>query len=234
MIDPHHAARAAVGAIAVIASAVVLFFVLRYLERSGIRERVHKVSEERKLAIELRVSLMILCALAALAARTHVSIMLAGFSFGVAVSAIGTPRRLARQLFALTEGFLGPLFFIWLGASLDLRELAHHRSYILLGFALGLGAIGSHVAMRALGQPITYGALAAAQLGVPVAAVTVGDQLGVLKPGEPAGIILGALVSIAVASVAAGAAARAGAESTAAPGLPAGNPAEGEEHPNRG
>jgi Kef-type K+ transport system membrane component KefB len=177
---------------------------------------------------------MILCALAALAARTHVSIMLAGFSFGVAVSAIGTPRRLARQLFALTEGFLGPLFFIWLGASLDLRELAQHRSYILLGFALGLGAIASHVAMRALGQPIAYGALAAAQLGVPVAAVTVGDQLGVLKPGEPAGIILAALVSIAVASVAAGAVSRTAAARTPTPGLPAGNPAEGEEHPNRG
>jgi Kef-type K+ transport system membrane component KefB len=208
-IDPRHAVRAAIGAVAVVASAVVLFVVLRYLERSGIRQRVHRVSEDRKLAIELRVSLMILCALAALAVHTHVSIMLAGFSFGVAVSAIGTPRRLARQLFALTDGFLGPLFFIWLGASLDLRALAHHRSYILLGVALGLGALATHVAMRALGQPIAFGALAAAQLGVPVAAVTVGGELHVLKPGEPAGIILAALLTVAVASVAAGAAARA-------------------------
>jgi len=216
-IDPHHAGRAALGAVAVLASAVVLYLVLRYLERSGIRRRVHRVSEDHKLAIELRVSLMILCALSALAVRTHVSIMLAGFSFGVAVSAVGTPRRLARQLFALTEGFLGPLFFIWLGASLDLRALAHHRSYILLGAALGIGALACHGAMRAFGQPVAFGALAAAQLGVPVAAVTVGDQLHVLKAGEPAGIILAALITIAVASVAAGAATRSLASTAPAP-----------------
>jgi Kef-type K+ transport system membrane component KefB len=208
-IDPKHAGRAALGAMAVLASAAVVFVLLRYLERSGMRERIHHVSEQHKLAIELRVSLMILCALAALAVRTHVSIMLAGFSFGVAVSATGQPRRLARQLFALTEGFLGPLFFVWLGATLDLRALGQHRSYILLGIALGLGALGCHVAMRAFGQPVALGALAAAQLGVPVAAVTVGGQLHVLKAGEPAGIILAALLTVAVASVAAGAAARA-------------------------
>ena len=50
--------------------------------------------------------------------------MLAGFAFGLVVAAIGEPRRLAKQLFALTEGFLGPLFFVWLGASLDVRDLA--------------------------------------------------------------------------------------------------------------
>jgi Kef-type K+ transport system membrane component KefB len=216
-IDPHHAGRAAVGAVAVLASAVVLYVALRYLERSGIRRRVHRVSEDHKLAVELRVSLMVLCALSALAVRTHVSIMLAGFSFGVAVAAVGTPRRLARQLFALTEGFLGPLFFVWLGASLDLRALAHHRSYILLGAALGIGALACHVAMRAFGQPIAFGALAAAQLGVPVAAVTVGNQLHVLKAGEPAGIILAALISIAVAALAAGSATRSMARSAPAP-----------------
>jgi len=59
--------------------------------------------------------------LAALATHTHVSIMLAGFSFGLAVAGVGEPRRLAQQLFAVTEGFLGLLFFVWLGASLDPR-----------------------------------------------------------------------------------------------------------------
>jgi hypothetical protein len=47
--------------------------------------------------------------------RTHVSIMLAGFCVGLAVAGVGAPRRLARQMFAVTEGFLGPLFFVWLG-----------------------------------------------------------------------------------------------------------------------
>ncbi|HKT01478.1 MAG TPA: cation:proton antiporter, partial [Rugosimonospora sp.] len=172
-IDPAHAVRAAVGAAAVLASTAALFAILRYLQRSGLRKRAHRVSEERKFALELRINLAILFALAALATRTHVSIMLAGFAFGLAVAGVGEPRRLARQLFAVTEGFLGPLFFVWLGASLDLRELAHRPSMVLLGLVLAAGALLAHVAMRLTGQPAGYGALAAAQLGVPVAAATV-------------------------------------------------------------
>ncbi|MHA6764968.1 cation:proton antiporter [Streptacidiphilus sp. PAMC 29251] len=210
VIDPHHAARAALGALAVVGGAVVLFFVLRWLEQRGYRRRLHQLSEERRFALELRISLVILFALAALAVRTHVSIMLAGFSFGLVVAAIGEPRRLARQLFALTEGFLGPLFFLWLGASLDLRQLAHHPSFILLGLTLGLGAVVVHAAVRATGQPLAVGVLAAAQLGVPVAAATLGSQLGLLAPGEAAALMLGALVTIAAATVAGSVAVRAG------------------------
>ena len=207
-IDPKHAGRAALGTLAVLACAAVLFVVLGYLERSGLRKRVHNVSEDRKFALELRINLMILFALAALAVRTHVSIMLAGFSFGVAMAAVGEPRRLARQLFALSDGFLGPLFFIWLGASLDLRALGRHSSFIVLGVLLGAAAVGAHGLMRLTGQPIRVGALAAAQLGVPVAAATVGAQLGVLEPGEAPALLLGALLTVAVAVVSSGLLAR--------------------------
>src|SRR6266498_5567103 len=141
-IDPKHAGRAALGTLAVLACAAVLFVVLGYLERSGLRKRVHNVSEDRKFALELRVNLAILFALAALAARTHVSIMLAGFSFGLAVAAVGQPRRLAKQLFAVTDGFLEPLFFVWLGASLNIRALGRHSSFIVLGVLLGAAAVG--------------------------------------------------------------------------------------------
>ena len=205
-IDPKHAGRAALGTLAVLACAAVLFVVLGYLERSGLRKRVHNVSEDRKFALELRINLMILFALAALAVRTHVSIMLAGFSFGVAMAAVGEPRRLARQLFALSDGFLGPLFFIWLGASLDLRALGRHPSFIVLGVLLGAAAVAAHGLMRLTGQPIRVGALAAAQLGVPVAAATVGAQL--LEPGEAPALLLGALLTVAVAVVSSGLLAR--------------------------
>ena len=210
VIDPAHAARAAIGAILVSAAATVLFFVLRAAERSGARKRLHVVSENRRFALELRISLIALFSLAALAQVTHVSIMLAGFALGLAVSAVGEPRRLAHQLFAVTEGFLGPLFFVWLGSSLDLRDLGRHPSVIGLGVLLGVGAVAVHAAMRVLGQPLSLGALAAAQLGVPVAAATVGSQLHLLAPGEAAAFLLGALITIGAAVVSGGAAVRAG------------------------
>jgi Kef-type K+ transport system membrane component KefB len=209
-IDPRHAGRAALGALAVVAAATALFAILLYLERSGIRKRAHRVSQDRKFALELRTNLVILFMLAALAMRTHVSIMLAGFGFGLAVAAVGEPRRLARQLFALTEGFLGPLFFVWLGMSLDLRALGQHPSVILLGVVLGAGALAVHAAMRLTGEPLPVGGLAAAQLGVPVAAAAIGSQLHLLKPGEPAALILGALVTIGVAVLSGALAARTG------------------------
>ncbi|MFE9579497.1 cation:proton antiporter [Nocardia sp. NPDC006044] len=202
-IDPEHAGRAALGALAVAACGIVLFVVLRRLEQSGARRRAHRLSEDRKLALELRVSLAVLFALCAVATQTRVSIMLAGFAAGLAVAAIGEPRRVARQLFAINDGFLGPLFFVWLGARLNLRDFGDHPRLIALGLALGVGAVLVHLIPRLIGQPVGYGALAAAQIGVPVAAVTVGTQLHVLVPGEAAALMLGALCTIAVAAVAA-------------------------------
>jgi Kef-type K+ transport system membrane component KefB len=198
-IDPRHAARAGLGALAVLGCAAALFVVLSYLERSGLRRRVHEVSEDRKFALELRINLTILFALAALAIATHVSIMLAGFSFGLAVAAVGEPRRLAKQLFAVTEGFLGPLFFVWLGASLDLREVGSHPNVVGLGVLLGLGSVLAHASMRVTRQPLPAAGLAGAQLGIPVAAATIGSQLHLLRTGEAAALILGALLTIAVA-----------------------------------
>jgi Kef-type K+ transport system membrane component KefB len=209
VIDPDRAPRAALGALAITASAVVIFFVLRHFDRNGTRQRVREYSKEHELALELRISLILLFALAALALTTHVSIMLAGFALGLVVNGIGEPKRLARQLLGVTEGFFGPLFFVWLGASLQVRELVDHPTFIGLGVALGIGAVVAHGVGRLLRQPLPLAAMAAAQLGVPVAAATLGTEQRLLGPGEPAALILGALLTIAVTSAAGAVAKRA-------------------------
>ena len=207
-VDPPNAPRAAVGAAAVAACAAVLFFVLRWLENSGNRGRLHDMSADRKFALELRIQLALLFALSGLAVAGHVSILLGGFSFGLVVAAVGEPRRLAHQLFAVSDGFLGPVFFVWLGASLDLRTLAGNPRMILLGICLGLGTLLVHGSLRLLGQPLPLAILAASQLGVPVAAATIGSQLHLLEPGEAAAMILGALISIGASTTAGSLAAR--------------------------
>ena len=208
VIDPSRAPRAALGALAIAGCAALLFAVLRYFDRRGDRTRVHKYSERHRLALELRLSLILLFGLAAVATRTHVSIMLAGFALGLVISAIGEPRRLARQLFGITEGFFAPLFFVWLGASLQVRELGARPGLIALGLALGAGAVVAHCAGRLTGQPLALAALSSAQLGVPVAAATLGTEQKLLAPGEPSALILGAVLTIAVTSIASVAAAR--------------------------
>jgi Kef-type K+ transport system membrane component KefB len=208
VINPTQAPRAALGALAIAGFAAVLFVVQRAGDRRGWRKRLHDYSHDREFALELRISLIMLFALCALAVTTHVSIMLAGFALGLVISAIGEPRRLARQLFGITEGFFGPLFFVWLGASLQVRELREHPSLILLGVGLGAGAVLAHCVGRLFGQPVTLAVLSAAQLGVPVAAATLGTSQHLLAPGEPSALMLGALVTIASTSIAGALAAR--------------------------
>jgi Kef-type K+ transport system membrane component KefB len=208
LVDPPHAVQAALGVLAVTGCAVVLFFGLRWLERRGVRRRVHRLSESRKFALELRIQLAVLFTLAGVATWSNVSVMMAGFSFGLVMAAVGEPRRLARQLFALSDGFLGPLFFVWLGASLTLKDLAGHPDMMALGLLLGAGALLAHADLAFLGLPLSLGVLSAAQLGVPVAAASIGTQLQVLLPGEAAALLVGALVTIAASAVAGSRAAR--------------------------
>jgi Kef-type K+ transport system membrane component KefB len=105
-------------------------------------------------------------------------------------------------LFGITEGFFGPLFFVWLGASLQVRDLGEHPWLILLGVGLGIGAVLAHCVGTLFGQPVTLAVLAAAELGVPVAAATLGTEQHLLAPGEPSALMLGALVTVTTTSLA--------------------------------
>ena len=208
VIDFQRAPIAALGGMAIAVCAALLFVLLRVVDRRGWRQRTHNYSEEHRFALELRINLLLLFALATLATRTHVSIMLAGFALGLVIAMVGEPRRLARQLFGITEGFFSPLFFVWLGASLQVRELVSHPKLLLLGVALGLGGVLAHCVGRLLGQPLPLAVLSAAQLGVPVAAATIGTQEHLLVPGEASALMLGALLTIASSSIAGALAAR--------------------------
>lgn len=201
VVDRAHVLRAGLGALLVIAGAVAVYLLLERIERTGARKTIHDVSGERGLALELRILLTMLLALAALAQAMHVSTMLAGFVLGVAVARVGAPRRVGKQFFALSEGFFGPVFFVWLGAGIDLRALASHPQAILLGLGLAAAALLAHGAAALTHQPLPVSLMTAAQMGVPVAAVAMLEPTGTLAPGEDAAILLGALVTIGVTAL---------------------------------
>ena len=208
VIDFRNAPTAALGGLAVTGCAVVVFVLMRAADRRGWRQRMHDYSHKQQFALELRTNLLVLFGLAVLAVSTDVSIMLAGFALGLVIASVGEPRRLARQLFGITEGFFGPLFFVWLGASLQVRELGSHPKFILLGVGLGLGGALAHCAGRLLGQPLTFAVMSCTQLGVSVAAATIGTQRHLLAAGEASALMFGALLTIAATSVAGTLAAR--------------------------
>ena len=213
--DPSKAGRAAVGAVIVLAVAGLAYLVLRELADRNLITKLQNVSVRHNFGLEMRVSLAALFGLAGLAVNVHVSVMLAGFAFGLALSAVGTPRRLAGQLFAVTEGFLGPIFFIWLGASIDLRALADHPRLVVLALGLAVATIAIHALARLLGQPLPLAVLASAQLGVPVAAVALGAHGNLLQPGEGGAILGAAVLTLAAAAVCGGYARRTTGKATA-------------------
>jgi Kef-type K+ transport system membrane component KefB len=182
--EPSRAARAAVGTVIVLAVAGLMFIVLRELTERDLIAKLHAASVRRTFGVEMRLSLAALFGLAGLAVNVHVSVMLAGFASGLVLAALGTPRRLASQLFAVTEGFLGPVFLVWLGSSLDLRALAHHPRLLALTVGLAAATLAIHALARLFGQPMPLAILAGAQLGVPVAAVALGTRTLLLAPGR--------------------------------------------------
>ena len=208
VIDFRHAPTAALGGLAITGCAVVLYVLQRAFDRRGWRQRMHDYSQRQRFALELRTNLLLLFGLATLAVSTDVSIMLAGFALGLVIASVGEPRRLARQLFGITEGFFSPLFFVWLGASLQVRELGSQPKYILLGVGLGLGGVLAHCVGRLLGQPLTFAVMTCTQLGVAVAAATIGTEEHLLVGGEASALMFGSLLTIAATSIAGALAAR--------------------------
>lgn len=196
VLAPERAGAAALGALAVLAFAGGVHLLLRWVNDRGWERRVRHVSKDRGLALELRLTLTLLFAIAAVAAVVEVSTMLAGFALGIAVASVGQSKRVDRQVFALTEGFFGPVFFVWLGASVDLRELGEHPEQIAVGLAIGVTALLVHLAAALARLPAVLALATAAQLGVPIGAIALGSRTGALDPGESAGLLLGALVTL--------------------------------------
>ena len=156
--------------------------------------------------LDLRIALIILFGLSWIAEQTGASLLIAGFGAGLMVAALGGPKRLSTEVLGVAGGFFVPLFFVVLGATVDLRGLADDPALIGLALALaGLTAAVHLLAARATRQPPAAGLLASAQLGVPAAIVALGLPEHVITPTQGAAIVTASMISLAVCSVGAAA-----------------------------
>ncbi len=200
VMSPGNTGTILIGALAVIACAVVLYFALRAGERNGAWSRFRKFSRDRRFGLELRISLLVLFGLAALAQTFGVSVMIAGFSLGLAIAANGVPHRLAKQLFAVTEGLFAPVFYVLLGATIDFRSVFVEPSLVILSLLLVILGIASHLGGTAFGQSFNEAGLSAASLGIPTAIVSIGLTSHAINSGEAAAITLAMLLSVVISS----------------------------------
>jgi Kef-type K+ transport system membrane component KefB len=202
VLQPGHVGRVALGGLLVAGVAGVLFAAARLL---GGREWVHRLrhlSKQRRWALDLRLSLFVLFVLAWIAQKGGTSVLIAGFAAGLMVAMIGGPKRLSAQVRGIADGFFVPLYFVVLGAQLDLAGLVSHPAMLALAGALAVLNVAIHLLAGALmRQPVAAALTATAQLGVPAAVASLGLAEHLLSPVVATAIVASALVSLAVCTV---------------------------------
>ena len=199
VLNPSKALHAGLGVLAVAAGALVVLGIAEVLGREHDVRALRRESATRAWALDLRFALLALFALCALAQWAGTSIMIAGFAAGLIVAVRGGPHRLSNQVSGVANGFLVPLFFVVLGASLNVRALVQTPSALELAGALIVGMALVHVLAGVVIRAPTWVALiVTAQLGVPAAVAKLGLSDGVLSAGQGAAIIIAALASLGI------------------------------------
>jgi Kef-type K+ transport system membrane component KefB len=194
--------HAALGALLVAATVLLLLGAARVLEPRAWVRQVRRRSKQRRWALDLRLSLLVLFLLAWIAQTAGASILIAGFGAGLMVAVIGGPKRLSTQMRGVADGFFIPLYFVVLGARLDLGGLVDHPALLALAGALAALNVSIHLLAAVLvRRPAAGGLVASAQLGVPAAIASLGLSEHVLSAGVATAIVAAAVVSLAVCTI---------------------------------
>lgn len=202
VLQPGRVGHVALGGLLVAAAAVALFAAARLFSGHEWVQRVRHLSKQRRWALDLRLSLLVLFALAWIAQKGGTSILIAGFAAGVMVAVIGGPKRLSTQVRGIADGFFVPLYFVVLGAQLDLAGLVRHPAMLALACALAVLNVAIHLpATLLLRQPLAGALAATAQLGVPAAVASLGLAEHILSPVVATAVVASALVSLAVCTL---------------------------------
>jgi Kef-type K+ transport system membrane component KefB len=169
-----------------------------------VAKKAKKESKHRHWALQLRVSILMLVALALISERTGGSLLVAGFAAGIVLRQFHQPHRLQHQLTGVASGFFVPAFFVLLGAKLDLHALVTSPSAIGVAVLMAVGALVVHLAASLAASPekkLAAGLLASAQLGLPAAAAALGLASGRLSPAIAAALVAGGLMTLIPASI---------------------------------
>jgi len=187
----------------VIAGLAILWVALKIEADQQVKGTLDK-SRTKGWAIQLRLSVLLLLALASIAEGTGASLLVAGFVAGMILVRIGQPDRLALQISGVANGFFVPLFFVLLGAELDLRALVSDPKAIAFAVALAVGAVVVHLVASLItgsSRRVATGLAASAQIGLPAAAASLAIASHALSPAIAAALVAAGCLTLAPATV---------------------------------
>lgn len=194
--------RTLLGAVLVAVLAALMWWAARRARQTPLVVELRGLSWRQGWALDLRLGLVVLFGLAALAAAFGTSVLVAGFAAGAVLSVLGEPQRVAQQLIGVGEGFLVPLFFVAFGAGLQFTALFTSPRALLFAGVLVTAALAVHLlTVIVLRRPAALGFVATAALGVPSATVSLASSRGLVDAAQAAAITGAALVAVVVSGV---------------------------------
>ncbi|MCM4082320.1 cation:proton antiporter [Paractinoplanes hotanensis] len=172
-------------------------------------QRVLVALQDSTAQIRIRLAVVLLVALTALAARFGLETILGAFVAGVVLSLLdrrtGEHPQFRPKLDALGFGLLIPVFYVTTGLNLDLPGLladssALLRVPVLLLALLAVRGVPALLFVRSIGmrRSIAAGFLQATSLPFIVAASQVGVAVGLLSPVSAAALITTGILSVAI------------------------------------
>ena len=204
LTGPGNIGLAIAGDAALVAAAVVALAGAERLHTTTASQNMRTWSLGRGWAWQVRLSVVLVLGLSAIAERTGASSLIAGFLAGMVLVRLREPGRLVLQLTGIAEGFFVPLFFVLLGAQINLRALVSDPSRILLALALTVAAMLAHLlaaTLRARQYRLPTGLAATAQLGLPAAAASLGLSSGRITPGVGAALVAAGCLTLIPATI---------------------------------
>jgi Kef-type K+ transport system membrane component KefB len=202
VLQPGRAIHAALGAALVAVAGLLLLGGARRVSGHAWVRHMRRLSKQRRWALDLRLSLLVLFFLAWVAQKSGTSVLIAGFGAGLMVAFIGGPKRLSTQMRGIAEGFFVPLYFVILGAQLNLRGLIEYPAMLVLAVALVALNVFIHLTAAAImHRSPSAGLAASAQLGVPAAVASLGLAEGVLSNAIATAIVASSVVSLLVCTI---------------------------------
>jgi Kef-type K+ transport system membrane component KefB/Trk K+ transport system NAD-binding subunit len=190
---------------------LVVYFLGSTMQRYRILSRTLEELSEATAQIHVRGAVALMLAFAVIAQAIGTELILGSFIAGVIVSLLsreqGSTMRL--KLDAIGYGFFIPIFFINVGADLDLRALSGSAREMSLVPLFLLIAYASKVVPSLIlrlqfswRESLAAGVLLSARLSLIIAASLIGLELGIISPGVNSAIILVAVVTSSVSPVA--------------------------------
>lgn len=201
---PRQVVPAIIGDAAIIVAAVAIYAAARRVVFTAGALSTWNTSRERGWALQFRLSLLLLLVLGTIADRTGASTLVAGFVAGMVLARLHQPDRLEIQFIGIANGFFVPIFFLLLGARIDLRSLAADPSAIGVALAMAVGAVAVHLLGALFAgkqQRVASGLAASAQLGLPAAAASLGLANHLLTPALAAALVAAGCLTLIPASI---------------------------------